>query len=119
MLNYCVYFFHSIPYQVLCNYCLVLASPLNAFSYNPYSAILCLGSESITSYSLHLEKQHDALLDSLFEVGTYKKLYSYRHLINGFAIHMSEEQVKLAVFILQFSNIMFHFIHMNADFFLI
>ncbi|XP_039120202.1 subtilisin-like protease SBT2.5 [Dioscorea cayenensis subsp. rotundata] len=51
-------------------------------------------SESITSYSLHLEKQHDALLDSLFEVGTYKKLYSYRHLINGFAIHMSEEQAE-------------------------
>ncbi|KAJ0965580.1 hypothetical protein J5N97_026718 [Dioscorea zingiberensis] len=51
-------------------------------------------SESITSYSLHLEKQHDVLLDSLFEVGTYKKLYSYRHLINGFAIHMSEEQAE-------------------------
>ncbi|RRT74448.1 hypothetical protein B296_00020220, partial [Ensete ventricosum] len=39
--------------------------------------------ESVTSYALHLEKKHDALLDSLFEVGTYKKLYSYRHLVNG------------------------------------
>lgn len=52
-------------------------------------------SESVISYSLHLQKQHDALLDSLFEVGTYKKLYSYRHLINGFAIHMSPEQAEV------------------------
>ncbi|XP_010927223.2 subtilisin-like protease SBT2.5 [Elaeis guineensis] len=51
-------------------------------------------SEAVTSYALHLEKQHDALLDSLFEVGTYKKLYSYRHLINGFSIHISPEQAE-------------------------
>ncbi|KAK1276836.1 Subtilisin-like protease [Acorus gramineus] len=51
-------------------------------------------SESVTSYSLHLEKQHDILLESLFEAGTYKKLYSYRHLINGFAIHGSPEQAE-------------------------
>ncbi|KAG1331974.1 hypothetical protein COCNU_02G019420 [Cocos nucifera] len=51
-------------------------------------------SEAVTSYALHLEKQHDALLDSLFEVGTYKKLYSYRHLINGFSIHISSEQAE-------------------------
>uniref|UniRef100_A0A1D1YZR0 Subtilisin-like protease n=1 Tax=Anthurium amnicola TaxID=1678845 RepID=A0A1D1YZR0_9ARAE len=51
-------------------------------------------SESVTSYSLHLEKQHDMLLESLFKAGTYKKLYSYRHLINGFAVHMSPEQAE-------------------------
>lgn len=51
-------------------------------------------SEAVTSYGLHLEKQHDMLLDSLFEVGTYKKLYSYHHLINGFSIHMSPEQAE-------------------------
>ncbi|WOL06491.1 subtilisin-like protease SBT2.5 [Canna indica] len=51
-------------------------------------------SESVTSYALYLENKHDALLDSLFEVGTYKKLYSYHHLINGFAIHMSPEHVE-------------------------
>lgn len=50
-------------------------------------------SESVVSYSLHLEKQHDTLLESLFEAGTYRKLYSYGHLINGFAVHMSPEQV--------------------------
>ncbi|XP_008798105.2 subtilisin-like protease SBT2.5 [Phoenix dactylifera] len=51
-------------------------------------------SEAVTSYALHLEKQHDALLDSLFEVGTYKKLYSYRHLINGFSVHMSPDKAE-------------------------
>lgn len=52
-------------------------------------------SESVTSYSLHLQNKHDALLDSLFEVGTYKKLYSYHHLINGFSVHMSPEQAEV------------------------
>ncbi|KAK6126599.1 hypothetical protein DH2020_039645 [Rehmannia glutinosa] len=41
----------------------------------------------VISYARHLEKRHDMLLDMLFEEGTYKKLYSYRHLINGFAVH--------------------------------
>lgn len=54
-------------------------------------------SESVTSYALHLEKKHDVLLESLFEVGTYKKLYSYRHLVNGFAVHMSPEQVNTSL----------------------
>lgn len=51
-------------------------------------------SELVTSYAHHLEMRHDMLLKLLFEHGSYKKLYSYRHLINGFAVHMSSEQVK-------------------------
>lgn len=50
-------------------------------------------SEKVTSYSNFLEKQHDALLEALFEEGTYKKIYSYHHLINGFAVHTTAEQV--------------------------
>jgi len=34
------------------------------------------------------------ILGMLFEEGSYKKLYSYKHLINGFAAHVSPEQVK-------------------------
>lgn len=52
-------------------------------------------SELVTSYSSHLEKRHDMLLGMLFERGTYKKLYSYRHLINGFAVHISPEQAEI------------------------
>ncbi|XP_044464577.1 subtilisin-like protease SBT2.5 [Mangifera indica] len=52
-------------------------------------------SEFVTSYASHLEKKHDMLLGLLFERGTYKKLYSYKHLINGFAIHTSSEQAEI------------------------
>lgn len=53
-----------------------------------------LFSELVISYAQHLEKKHDMLLGMLFDRGTYEKLYSYRHLINGFAVHLSPEQVK-------------------------
>jgi hypothetical protein len=50
-------------------------------------------SELVTSYARHLENRHDMLLGLLFDRGTYTKLYSYKHLINGFAVHISPEQV--------------------------
>ncbi|XVF69928.1 hypothetical protein PTKIN_Ptkin11bG0120200 [Pterospermum kingtungense] len=34
------------------------------------------------------------LLGMLFEHGSYKKLYSYKHLINGFSVHLSPEQAE-------------------------
>ncbi|KAI3973802.1 hypothetical protein MKX01_039266 [Papaver californicum] len=51
-------------------------------------------SELVTSYSHHLVKKHDMLLDMMFESGTYKKLYSYKHLINGFSVHTTPEQAE-------------------------
>ncbi|WJX28229.1 hypothetical protein P8452_16976 [Trifolium repens] len=51
-------------------------------------------SELVTSYARHLENRHDMLLGLLFDRGTYTKLYSYKHLINGFAVHISPEQVE-------------------------
>ena len=51
-------------------------------------------SELVTVYARHLERKHDMILGMLFEEGSYKKLYSYKHLINGFAAHVSPEQVK-------------------------
>jgi len=49
-------------------------------------------SELVTVYARHLERKHDMILGMLFEEGSYKKLYSYKHLINGFAAHVSPEQ---------------------------
>ncbi|GAA0161220.1 serine protease [Lithospermum erythrorhizon] len=51
-------------------------------------------SEMVTSYARHLEKKHDMLLGMLFDHGSFKKLYSYRHLINGFAVKISPEQAE-------------------------
>lgn len=64
-------------------------------AYFIFPVYLALFSEKVTSYSRHLEKKHDMLLGMLFDRGTYKKLYSYRHLINGFAVHISPEQVTI------------------------
>ncbi|KAH9306825.1 hypothetical protein KI387_011229, partial [Taxus chinensis] len=51
-------------------------------------------SEAVKSYSKHLAMKHDMLLDELFETDSYKKLYSYRHIINGFAVQMSADQAE-------------------------
>ncbi|CAI9285467.1 unnamed protein product [Lactuca saligna] len=51
-------------------------------------------SDLVSSYSLHLESKHDSLLETLFDEGTYKKLYSYKHLINGFAVDLSPQQAE-------------------------
>ncbi|CAN7025789.1 unnamed protein product [Brassica oleracea var. botrytis] len=51
-------------------------------------------SELVTSYARHLERKHDMILGMLFQEGSYKKLYSYKHLINGFAVHVSPEQAE-------------------------
>nr|GMC63373.1 subtilisin-like protease SBT2.5 [Ipomoea batatas] len=56
---------------------------------------LDVASESVTSYARHLETKHDMLLGLLFDRGTYKKIYSYHHLINGFAVHISPEQAEI------------------------
>ncbi|CAA0842214.1 PA-domain containing subtilase family protein [Striga hermonthica] len=52
-------------------------------------------SDLVISYARHLEKRHDMLLGMLFDKGTYKKLYSYKHLINGFAVHTSPDQAEV------------------------
>ncbi|GMH23732.1 hypothetical protein Nepgr_025575 [Nepenthes gracilis] len=54
-----------------------------------------LSSESATSYAQHLENRHDMLLALLFDRSSYEKLYSYKHLINGFAVHISPEQAEV------------------------
>ncbi|GAB4853520.1 hypothetical protein Ancab_017711 [Ancistrocladus abbreviatus] len=53
-----------------------------------------LTSESASSYARHLENRHDMLLALLFDRGSYQKIYSYKHLINGFAVHFSPEQAE-------------------------
>ncbi|XP_057773847.1 subtilisin-like protease SBT2.5 [Salvia miltiorrhiza] len=44
-------------------------------------------------YKEKLTQQHDIFLESLLEKGFYIKLYSYTHLLNGFAIHSNNQEV--------------------------
>ena len=73
-------------------------------------------SELVTSYAHHLEMKHDMLLSLVFEQGSYKKLYSYRHLINGFAVHMSPEQVKPRAILLSFYVFCLASLSLNSHF---
>ncbi|KAL9254734.1 Subtilisin-like protease SBT2.5-like protein [Drosera capensis] len=54
-----------------------------------------LNRDAVKSYAGHLENRHDMLLDMLFERDSYEKLYSYKHLLNGFAVHVSPEQAEV------------------------
>ncbi|XP_047064047.1 subtilisin-like protease SBT2.5 [Lolium rigidum] len=36
--------------------------------------------------------KHDVFLESFLPIGSYKKLYSYTHLLNGFAVHAKSEK---------------------------
>ncbi|XP_074264740.1 subtilisin-like protease SBT2.6 isoform X1 [Silene latifolia] len=37
-------------------------------------------------------REHDVLLETLLDSGSYTKLYSYSHLLNGFAIHVTSSK---------------------------
>jgi hypothetical protein len=49
------------------------------------------GEEAL--YKAVATTKHDIFLDSFLPTGSYKKLYSYTHLLNGFAIHAESEEV--------------------------
>ncbi|KAJ4826548.1 hypothetical protein Tsubulata_039607 [Turnera subulata] len=49
--------------------------------------------EEAMAYKEKLVTDHDLLLESLLQKHTYTKLYSYTHLLNGFAIHVKTDEV--------------------------
>ncbi|CAA2974160.1 Chromodomain helicase hrp1 [Olea europaea subsp. europaea] len=50
--------------------------------------------ENIAFYKERMTREHDIFLESLLEKGSYIKLYSYTHLLNGFAIYSKDKKVK-------------------------
>ncbi|RZC74517.1 hypothetical protein C5167_049993 [Papaver somniferum] len=54
-------------------------------------------SEDVRLYKESMISRHDLFLESHLPVGSYKKLYSYSHLQNGFAIHVSSHEVLEAI----------------------
>ncbi|XP_022881111.1 subtilisin-like protease SBT2.5 isoform X2 [Olea europaea var. sylvestris] len=49
--------------------------------------------ENIAFYKERMTREHDIFLESLLEKGSYIKLYSYTHLLNGFAIYSKDKKV--------------------------
>ncbi|GMH28826.1 hypothetical protein Nepgr_030669 [Nepenthes gracilis] len=48
--------------------------------------------EDIRVYKERMGNEHDIFLESVLALGSYRKLYSYTHLLNGFAIHVKSEE---------------------------
>ncbi|XVE51055.1 hypothetical protein DITRI_Ditri02bG0007900 [Diplodiscus trichospermus] len=51
-------------------------------------------SEASMGHAKKLVDSHDQVLQNTLEAGSYNKLYSFKHVLNGFAIHTSPSQAK-------------------------
>ncbi|TKY53980.1 Subtilisin protease SBT2.4 [Spatholobus suberectus] len=56
------------------------------------SSIVHPNSEASNAHAKHLLASHDLLLQSTLETGSYNKLHSYKHIINGFSVHTTPSQ---------------------------
>ncbi|KAL2339223.1 hypothetical protein Fmac_013669 [Flemingia macrophylla] len=56
------------------------------------SSTIDYNSEASKTHVNHLLTSHDLLLQSTLEIGSYNKLHSYKHIINGFAVHTTPSQ---------------------------
>ncbi|PIN21325.1 Cucumisin [Handroanthus impetiginosus] len=46
------------------------------------------------AYGKHLVDFHDQFLESTLDAGSYHKLYSFKHIVNGFAVHTTHAQAE-------------------------
>ncbi|XP_050214652.1 subtilisin-like protease SBT2.4 isoform X2 [Mercurialis annua] len=53
-----------------------------------------LNSEVSKAHAKRLVDSHDQLLQNTLETGTYTKLYSFKHLVNGFSVHATPSQAE-------------------------
>ncbi|XP_051144854.1 subtilisin-like protease SBT2.5 [Andrographis paniculata] len=51
------------------------------------------GDEDVTLYKDWIRREHEAFLQSLNQEGAYVKLYSYTHLLNGFAVDIKGDDM--------------------------
>ena len=58
---------------------------------------MCMNDEDVVVYKETMIRGHDIFLDSLLQRRTHTKLYSYTHLFNGFAVHITYEKVVLVL----------------------
>ncbi|XP_031132005.1 subtilisin-like protease SBT2.4 [Ipomoea triloba] len=50
--------------------------------------------ESLKAYAKKLTESHDELLEVSLDRGSYNKVYSFKHIVNGFAVHTTPSQVE-------------------------
>ncbi|KAJ9136391.1 hypothetical protein P3X46_033475 [Hevea brasiliensis] len=53
-----------------------------------------LNSEISQAHAKRLLDSHDQLLQTTLEIGSYRKLYSFKHIVNGFAVHITPSQAE-------------------------
>ncbi|XP_059298650.1 subtilisin-like protease SBT2.4 [Lycium ferocissimum] len=51
-------------------------------------------SEAAKAYANQLIKSHDEFLQSNLETGSYNKIYSFKHIVNGVAVHTTPSQIQ-------------------------
>ncbi|KAK9267544.1 hypothetical protein L1049_009972 [Liquidambar formosana] len=56
--------------------------------------LLWMVSEVSKAHAKHLVDSHDKLLQTTLHAGGYNKLYSFKHVVNGFAVHTTPSQAK-------------------------
>ena len=57
-----------------------------------------MNSEVSNAHAKHLVDSHDQFLQSTLESGSYNKLCSFKHIVNGFAVHTTPSQVIFYLF---------------------
>lgn len=65
-------------------------------------------------HAKHLIDSHDKILQSTLQTGSYNKLYSFKHIVNGFAVHTTSSQVLLLYTIIYFQLLYLLYIYMRA-----
>ncbi|KAK1296126.1 hypothetical protein QJS10_CPB15g01675 [Acorus calamus] len=63
-------------------------------AFHEHGTIIDPDSESAKAHEKHLVESHDRILESSLEAGNYNKLYSFHHIVNGFAVHTTPSQAK-------------------------
>lgn len=58
-------------------------------------------SEVYKAHAKHLVDSHDQLLQTTLDSGSYNKLYSFKHIVNGFSVHTTPSQVSFLSPLLQ------------------
>ncbi|OVA19814.1 Peptidase S8/S53 domain [Macleaya cordata] len=62
-------------------------------TYKAKNASLMRSDEDVMLYKESMINGHDLFLESHLPTGSYTKLYSYTHLLNGFALHVTSKEV--------------------------